>query len=65
MLNDGAKKRLERMTRTEQRTRFLQLRDQLGLAEPRKIAGGQTHGESYLEEHEEYDFLKKLLDFNN
>lgn len=65
MLDEATRKRLERMTRIEQRARSLQLRELLGLAESQNIADGRALIEDSLQDYEEYVYLKKLLEFNN
>ena len=59
-MDEQTKKRLEKMTLEEQETRFQELRKRLGIAEPTSIAGGQKPSAS-LEEHEEYQFLRRRL----
>lgn len=60
-MDEQTKKRLEEMTFEEQEARFLELRKRLGLAEPTSIAGGRKPPVASLEEHEEYQFLRRRL----
>jgi len=60
-MDEQVKKRLEGMSAEEQKARFHELRKQLGIAEPTSIAGGRKPHEASLEEHEEYQFLRRRL----
>ena len=58
------KKHLEEMSLEEQKARFHELRKLLGIAEPTSIAGGRKAPVASLEEHEEYQFLRKRLGYS-
>jgi hypothetical protein len=63
-MNEQTKKRLEGMSAEEQEVRFHELRKLLGIAEPTSIAGGRKAPVASLEEHEEYQFLRKRLGYS-
>lgn len=59
-MDKETRKRLEKMTLEEQEARFQELRKRLGIAETTSIAGWRKPLAS-LEEHEEYQFLRRRL----
>jgi hypothetical protein len=63
VMDDTTRNRLETLSVEEQRARFEALRAKLGIANPQSITGGAPPTEAPLEEHEEYQFLKKLLGY--
>jgi hypothetical protein len=63
-MHETKKKLLSEMTSEAQTERFNELRHRLGLTEPASIAGGKVPVEASFEEHEEYQFLKKLLGYS-
>ena len=60
-MDEERKNILRGMSPEQQKARLDELRQTLGIAEPISIAGGGTPVEASLEEHEEYQFLKRLL----
>jgi hypothetical protein len=62
-MDEKTKKRLEEMSLEEQKVRFHELRKHLGVAEPTSIVGWRKPSEASLEEHEEYQFLKRRLGY--
>jgi hypothetical protein len=62
-MSDDINGRVERMSPEERATRFQELREKLGMAEPRSISGGKKPTEGSLDEHEEYQCLKQFLGY--
>jgi len=60
-MEEDTKRRLGEMSLEEQEKRFHELRKKLGLVEPMSISGGKPPLVASLAEHEEYQFLKKVL----
>jgi hypothetical protein len=64
-MNEEVKKRLKGMPREQQQRRYRELREKLGITNPRSIAGGRAPLESELEDHEEYQCLAELLGYKS
>ena len=62
-MNEEVKKRLKGMPREQQQRRYQELREKLGITNPRSIAGGRAPSENTLEDHEEYQCLAELLGY--
>ena len=62
-MNEEVKKRLSGMPRDQQQRRYQELREKLGITNPRSIAGGRPPSENILEDLEEYRCLAELLGY--
>lgn len=62
-MNEEGKKRWKGMPRDQQQRRYQELRQKLGITNPRSIAAGRAPSENTLEDHEEYQYLAELLGY--